>query len=46
MTINVSVPYNDGFHSNMMLLTLCYYHHGGIRSNDMERFVSVAYDPT
>ena len=37
MAINVSVQYNDGLLSDIILLTQCYYHRG-TRSNAMKRF--------
>ena len=38
MAINVSIQYNGGLLSDIILLTQCYYHHRGTRLNAMKRF--------
>ena len=38
MAINVSIQYNGGLLPDIILLTQCYYHHRGTRSNAMKRF--------
>ena len=42
MASNVSVQYNGGFLSDIILLTQCYYHRG-TRSNAMKRFCIFSY---
>ena len=38
MAISISAQYNGGLLSDIILLTQCYYHHGGTRLNTMKRF--------
>ena len=42
MAINVSVQYDGGFLSDIVLLTQCYYHRG-TRLNAMKRFCIFSY---
>ena len=38
MAIDASVQHNRGFLPGIILLTQCYYYHGGTRLNVMKRF--------
>ena len=45
MAINVSIQYNGGFLTDVILLTQCYLHRG-TRIIPGRRYVCVAFDPT